>query len=304
MVFFTFPDEIGPMLRGVKQELCEGPIGEVWCRTKRRTSSQERIIVFVAIPFILVSIAAFPRHIRESWTLYINSPTLVDAYLTNFVHGSVVHLGNNLLAYLFLMTVLLPLAVFAEWKQELYITMLVFLTVVPLVVSYYSVWALRGTGLETTIGFSGVVAAFLGLHPVLLFAFFKQTVSSNIRIHYSLALVAPELAVIFYSWSGMSIWVISLALLGILGLGLVLSASRGNWGPLLSSQTNLLLALTTLFIFSVVSYRILVGVGPNVNVSGHFIGFVSGFICPGLLSLVPNLHERIAWVQKHLGYGE
>lgn len=290
------------MLRGAKRELCEGPIGKVWCRTKRRTSPRERLIVFVAIPFVLVSIAAFPRHIRESWILYVNSPTLADAYLTNFVHGSVAHLGKNLLAYLFLMAVLLPLAVFADWKQELYITMLVFLTVVPLVVSYYSVWTLRGTGLETTIGFSGIIAAFLGLHPLLLFVFFKRTVSSNIRVHYGLALIAPELAVVFYSWSGMSILVISLALLGILDLGLVLYRSRSDWEPLLSSQTNLLLAFTTIFVFSVVSYRILVGVGPNVNVYGHFIGFVSGFICPGLLSLVPNLDERIAWIQERLGY--
>ncbi|WP_248898219.1 hypothetical protein [Haloplanus halobius] len=288
------------MRREVKQKLTEGPIGTIWSQTKRQTSSRERIAVFVAIPFVLVSISALPQHIQESWMLYVNSPTLEDAYLTNFVHGSVVHLGNNILAYIFLMSVLLPLAVFADWKQELYITMLFFLTAVPLVVSYYSVWTLQGTGVETTVGFSGVVAAFLGLHPIILFAFFKRAVSSNIRVHYGLALVAPELAVIFYSWSGISVSVIALSILSVLGLGLVLHESCGDWELLLSSRTNVLLVFTTIIVFSVVSYRILVGVGPNVNVYGHFIGFVSGFLFPGFLSLVSGLPEQMARVQERL----
>jgi hypothetical protein len=220
--------------------------------------------------------------------------------LTNFVHGGVVHLSSNLISYVFLMGVLLPLAVFADWKRELYITSIFFIAVVPLVVSYYSLWALRGTDVETILGFSGVVAAFLGLLPILLFAFFQRAVSSNIRLHHALALVALELAVIFFSLSGPSGSVISLSILGTLGLGLVWWDTRGEWGPLLSSNANLILVFTTILVFTWVSYSMLVNTGPSVNVYGHLIGFVSGFMFPGLLSLAFDLRERFSRLNKRL----
>ncbi|MFC7231885.1 hypothetical protein ACFQMM_11565 [Saliphagus sp. GCM10025308] len=194
------------------------------------------------------------------------------------------------------MAILLPLAIFADWKRELYITIFFYITVVPFVVSYYSVWTLHGTGVETTVGFSGVVVAFLGLFPILLFAFFQREVSPSIRIHYSLALVALELAVILFSWSGVSISVIALVILGTLGLGVMLWDTRGDWGALVSSSTNLFLVLITTFTFIFMSYRILVNVGPHVNVYAHFIGYVSGFMFPGILSLVLDLRDRFAWV--------
>lgn len=208
------------MLRQFEQELV-GPFGEIWHRTRSRTSCRERVAVFVAVPIVLLAVAALPQHIQESWTLYLGSSSLQAAYLTNFVHSSFLHLGNNLLAYVFLMAVLLPLAVFADRKRELYVTMLFFLTVVPFVVSYYSLLTLQGTGVQPTVGFSGVAAAFLGLLPILLFAFFRRAVSSNIRVHYGLTLVALELAVILYSWSGVSMSVVALVTLGSLGLGLL-----------------------------------------------------------------------------------
>lgn len=256
--------------------------------------------MFLVIPIVLLTVASLPQNIQESWTLYLSSPSLWDAYLSNFVHGSFHHVGNNLIAYVFLMAVLLPLAVFADWKRELHVTMLFFLIVVPFVVSYYSIWTLGGIGVETTVGFSGVVAVFLGLLPILLFAFFQRAVSSNIRVHYSLALVTLELAVIFYSWSGVSIPVIALVTLGALGLGLVWWDTRGDWTPLLSSKANVILVLTTVLTFSFVSYSILVDVGPSVNVYGHFIGFVSGFLFPAGLSLVLDLRERFVWVDDRL----
>lgn len=286
------PAVLGP-LKQLREVLSEGPIGEIWYRTTGPTSFRERVAVFVGIPLALLAVAALPQHIQDLWTLYLDSPTLWAAYLTNFVHRDFIHLGNNLLAYVFLMAVLLPLAIFAEWKRELYLATLFFIAIVPFVVSYYSVWVLRGTEVQTTVGFSGVIASFLGLLPILLFAFFQQAVSANIRLHYGLTLVALELAVIFYSWSGVSIPAIALGILGALGIGLVLWDTRGDWNPLLSSSVNLFLVLTTVLIFTSVSYSILVDVGPGVNVYGHLIGFVSGFMFPGILSLALDLREQL-----------
>lgn len=288
------------MLRPLTGELTDGPLGDLWYRTKSRTSCRERVAVFLAIPFVLLAVSALPQTIQKSWTFHLHSPSLVDAYSTNFVHGGFFHVGSNLLAYICLIAVLLPLAVFANWKRELYITSLFFLAVIPFVVSYYTMWTLHGTGVVTTVGFSGVIAAFLGLLPILLFAFLQRAVSSHIRVHHALALVAPELAVIFYSWSGPSVSVIALVILGLFGLGLVLWDTRSDWDPLLSSNANVLLVLGTLLTFVFVSYSILVNVGPSVNVYGHFIGFVSGFLFPGVLSLVLDLRERLDWVDDRL----
>ncbi|WP_138006498.1 hypothetical protein [Halalkalirubrum salinum] len=288
------------MLKQFREELTDGPLGEVWYRTKSRTSCRERIAVFVVVPVLLLIVAALPQPVKEAWTLHLGTPSLIEAYLTNFVHGGLIHLGNNLLSYVFLMAVLLPLAVFADWKRELYVTSFFFIAVVPFIVSYYSVWTLQGTGVETTVGFSGVVAAFLGLLPILLFAFFQRAVSSNIRLHHALALVALELAVIFFSWYGVSTSVIALSMLGTLGLGLVWWDTRGDWKPLVSSNANLLLVFTTILVFTYVSYSIHANTGPNVNVYGHFIGFVSGFMFPGFLSLVLDLRERFTWIDDRL----
>lgn len=290
------------MLNQIWREMWEGPLGAVWYRTKHRTSYREQIAVFGAIPFVLLLVATLPQPVKEAWTLHLGSPTLIEAYMTNFVHGGVVHLSSNLISYVFLMGVLLPLAVFADWKRELYITSIFFIAVVPLVVSYYSLWALQGTKVETVVGFSGVVATFLGLLPVLLFAFFQRAVSSNIRLHHALALVALELAVIFFSLSGPSGSVICLSILGTLGLGLVWWDTRGDWGALLSSNANLILVFTTILVFAWVSYSMLVNTGPGVNVYGHLIGFVSGFMFPGLLSLAFDLHERFSRLNKRLHF--
>jgi hypothetical protein len=53
-------------------------------------------------------------------------------------------------------------------------------------------------------------------------------------------------------------------------------------------------------VFTYVSYSILVNTGPGVNVYGHFIGFVSGFMFPGLLSLVLDLRERFSLLEDKL----
>ena len=288
------------MLQQFREELINGPIGEIWYRTKSRTSYRERIAVFLAVPIVLLVVAALPQTIQEAWTLHLGAPTLLDAYLTNFVHGGLLHLIHNLLSYVFLMAVLLPVAVFADWKRELYLTSLFFVIVVPFVVSYYSVWILQGTGGETIVGFSGVISAFLGLLPVLLFAFFQRAVSSNIRLHHALTLVALELAIILFSWSGVSISMVGLGILGTLGLGFVWWDTRGEWGPLVSSPANLFLVFTTLLLFGYVSYGILVNTGPHVNVYGHFIGFVSGFMFPGILSLALDLRGRFEEIHDRL----
>lgn len=298
--FFMDSQQYFRMLKQLVGGLADGPLGEVWYRTKNRTSCRERIAVFVVVPVILLTVAALPHPIKEAWTLYLGSPSPIEAYLTNFVHGGPIHLGNNLFSYIFLMAILLPLAVFADWKRELYVTSFFFIAVVPFIVSYYSVWTLQGTGAETTVGFSGVIAAFLGLLPILLFAFFKRAVSSNIRLHHALALVALVLAVIFFSWYGISSSTIALSILGTLGLGLVWWDTRGDWKPLVSSNANLLLVFTTIIVFTYVSYSILVNTGPGVNVYGHFIGLVSGFMFPGLLSLVLDLRERFNWIDDRL----
>lgn len=288
------------MLQQLRDELTNGPFSEVYYRTKIQTSCRERFAVFVVVPLALLLVAALPQTIREAWTLHLAAPSLLDAYLTNFVHGGVIHLSSNLVSYVFLMAVLLPLAIFADWKRELYITSFFFITVVPFIVSYYSIWTLHGTGTETTVGFSGVIAAFLGLLPILLFAFFQRAVSSNIRLHHALALVALELAVIFFAWSGITTTVIALGVLGTLGLALIWWDTRGDWGPLMSSTANLFLVFTTILVFTYVSYSILVNTGPSVNVYGHFIGFVSGFLFPGLLSLMLDLRERFSWLDDRL----
>jgi membrane associated rhomboid family serine protease len=99
----------------------------------------QRALAFGFIPTILLFIGALPLHQQQQWVLNLNDPTVVQLYLSNFVHGDIPHLANNILSYLLLMLFIFPLAVSAGKQRILRIVSILFLTILPLLVSVYSI---------------------------------------------------------------------------------------------------------------------------------------------------------------------
>ncbi|MFC7173949.1 rhomboid family intramembrane serine protease [Haloplanus litoreus] len=93
---------------------------------------------------------------------------MVQLYLSNFVHGDIPHLANNILSYLLLMLFIFPLAVSAGKQRILRIVSILFLTILPLLVSVYSIATLGDMGAETVVGFSGVIAGYAGALPFFI----------------------------------------------------------------------------------------------------------------------------------------
>lgn len=270
-----------------------GPIVEIANQVSKKTTCVERVIAFAAIPITLLLISVLPPQMKSSMVLHLESPTIWQAYLTNFIHAGFHHLMNNVVSYLFIMMVLLPLSVLADWKRELLYASLFFLIGVPFLVSYYSISTLAETPVETVVGFSGVGAAFLGFIPVALFAYLHNEVSQTIRLNQSLCLVALELALVLYSWSSLSVSSVLLFVLGTLGVGLLYWQTRGEWSTVLEDNAKIFLVVVTVLVFFSVPFQILVDVDAGTNVYGHFIGFVAGFLFPALLSLTMELRAGL-----------
>lgn len=290
------------MLQKARDEIRNLPLLNVVRRTWTETSMLKFGLLFIALPALLAAIETLPQTVQDSLTLHIESPTLWGAYLSNFVHGGTSHLVANIANYVLLMAVLLSLAIYADWKRELYLTTIFFLTVLPLIVSAYSVWTLQGSGVVRTYGFSGIDAAFLGLLPVATFAFLRREVSSNIRLHHSLVLVAVEMALILFGWGGLSISVIGLSVLAILGTGLLYWDTRGEWGTLTDTPEYQTLLFIAIAFFLILPFQNLVNVETGTNVYGHLIGFVVGFLFPSVLSLVIDLRRQATEIQEEFAF--
>jgi membrane associated rhomboid family serine protease len=189
------------------------------------------------------------------------------------------------------MSTLLAVGVYAETRRSLFAVTMVFVVVVPGIVSGYTLWLVSESGVNTVVGFSGVNAALLGYIPVLLFRFFHETVNAEIRPHHALAVVAVVLAVIFSTWSGVRGSTILLGGLGVVGVCLTWWLGRSEWRTITTSAPHSMLVWSATIVFLGGSYGMFVNTSPSTNIYGHLSGFVAGVAIPTLGSIVVNGYE-------------
>ena len=275
----------------------QGPLSDICQRTAAVTSRHERLALFGLVPGLLTAITLLPAVVTRSWILHVDAPSAQAVYLTNVVHSGWAHLAINVATYLVFISTLLAVAVYAEARRSLFAVTMVFVVVVPGIVSGYTLWLVSGSGVRTIMGFSGVNAALLGYIPVLLFRFFQNTVSAEIRPHHALGIVAVILAVIFSMWSGVRGSTILLGGLGVVGVCLTWWLGRGEWRTITTSAPRAMLVWSATIVFLGGSYGMFVNTGPSTNVYGHLGGFVAGVTMPTLKSLVFILYGTISgWV--------
>lgn len=142
----------------------------------------EVLLLFVALPLVLLAVEVvirsnfslltgfnrnyfrFPLTVEPFWSPRVLWKALISSYAHDTFHP---HLTGNLTIYLLTMATLYPLSLLADRKREFSFILTFSLLVVPFITSYQSLQILPG---QTTIGFSGVVGAFLGALPVVLVA--------------------------------------------------------------------------------------------------------------------------------------
>ena len=271
----------------------QGPLSDIYQHTATVTSRYERLALFGLVPSLLTAIALLPAGVTGSWILRVNAPSAQAVYLTNFVHSGWAHLAINAATYLVFMSTLFAVAVYAEARRSLFAVTMVFVVVVPGIVSGYTLWLVSGRGVNTVVGFSGVNAALLGYIPVLLFRFFHETVNAEIRPHHALGIVAVVLAVIFSMWSGVRGSTILLGGLGVVGVCLTWWLGRGEWRTITTSAPHSMLVWSATIVFLGGSYGMFVNTSPSTNIYGHLSGFVAGVAIPTLGSILMTGYQSV-----------
>lgn len=248
----------------------------------------QRALAFGFIPTILLFIGALPLHQQQQWVLNLNDPTVVQLYLSNFVHGDVPHLANNILSYLLLMLFIFPLAVSADKQQTLGIVSVLVLTILPLLVSVYSIATLGDMGAETVVGFSGVIAGYAGSLPFFIAYHVNEKVADIGVESAGTSLMGLELGVVLWL-AGLRRWsVVLLAMLSVVGLGF--AGYDRQVVAKIGREYEVHLVVYALILFAAIPVTLFVGVVAGTNVYGHLIGLIGGF----LLTLGVVLSQTIA----------
>ena len=265
-----------------------------WRRTTTAPLAEQYLLLF-----------ALPATLSLSWLLGIgeglgfslaadsvtaDGRTLLTAFTANYVHVSGRHLFDNLLNFWLTLFGLYPLVAIAGWERQFRRLTVGYLLVVPFVVAWVTLATLGQVTDQPSVGFSGIVAAFLGLLPVVLAAAGGELTDGRLDPAWSVVPFFASLAVVF---AVPSVWYFPaepLVALGCGGAGL-LAAGLLWWveppreiiaaaQPLSADHRLALLIGTTVFVFGVVGALVIVP--PGTNVWGHLTGYVVGFLLPYL----------------------
>ena len=233
-------------------------------------------------------------------SLFADRRTLFTAFTANYVHVSGQHLFDNLLNFWVTLFGLYPLVAIAGWEQQFRRLTVGYLLVVPFCIAWVTLATLGQVTNQLSVGFSGIVTAFLGLVPVVLVAAGSEVTDGEIDPAWSVVPFTVSLAVVFMM---PSVWYFPaqpLIAAGCLGTG-CLAAGLLWWveppagvvstARSLSPDNRLAFLIgVTVFVFGVAGALLVVPRGTNVW--GHLAGYVAGFLLPYLGYVIIPAFQR------------
>lgn len=262
-----------------------------WWRRTTTAPPAEQYLVLLALPAML-SLSWLLGVGERLWfslaadSVAADGRTLLTAFTANYIHVSGRHLFDNLLNFWLTLFGLYPLVAIAGWERQFRRLTVSYLLVVPFVVAWVTLATLGQVTDQPSVGFSGVIAAFLGLVPVVLAAAGGELTDGRLDPAWSVVPFFASLAVVF---AVPSVWyfpvqpVVALGCggAGLLAAGLLWVAAPPRAigdavRPVSADHRLALLIGTTVFVFGVVGA--LVVVPPGTNVWGHLTGYVAGFL--------------------------
>ena len=242
-------------------------------------------LVLVSVPLVLVGVFTLPLEARQALAFSYADPSLVTAYTANFVHLDAWHLLSNLAGYALVVPVVYLLSVLGGTRSRFYVVFTVFLVVFPFVLSGLNLAVARP---GYTVGFSGVIMAFLGFLPVALSSYLSTHFEVDSPLDLSAALFFGGLALIAVL-SLQSVLTYGLALAALLAAGLHtlpfvstadLFPADVRAGVHVPGYVELAIAALVLFagLTAVAFPTDPVVDGTVINLYGHLLGFALGFI--------------------------
>lgn len=243
-------------------------------------------LVLLGIPVVLGLVFLLPESTRYGMAFDVGDPSVVDAYTAHFVHGSDWHLAGNLAVFLVVAPVTYLLCLLGGWRRLFWYATVTFLTAFPFALSAMQLSFLTE---RTTLGFSGINAAFVGLLCFVVVSYAGRVLSPGITDHHAPALLFVVLGLVALVSLPERAWRLELALLsfGLSGVYIV-SAIRELGFPTLTSVREAVkpgyvelagggLGLVLVYPFVGFQGRVLLD-GSVVDVYIHLLGFALAFL--------------------------
>lgn len=123
------------------------------------------VLVLLSVPIALVAVFLLPVTTLQSLVFEYTDPTLLTAFAAPFVHLGVTHLAVNVLGYVLIVPVAYLLSVASGRRERFFVVFVTFVLVFPVLLSYLNLAVRRPTA---SVGFSGVIMAFVGYLPLAL----------------------------------------------------------------------------------------------------------------------------------------
>ena len=244
--------------------------------------------LLAAAPAALLAMFALPVAVRRSFALSYAAPTLLDAYLSTFVHLSAAHLLTNLLVYAVVAPTAYLCYLLADDADRFRVAVVAFLTVLPFALSGLNAAVLRPL---VGYGFSGVNMAFLGLLPLALADYARTQFEPNLAIDHALTLFFAGsllIAALVVPLRPPGVVAVALAALGLVLYGRetarATSIARLRRASSETPPGYVELAAVGLLLYGLVPFVTFppaAGSGMTVlNYYTHFLGFCFGFAVP------------------------
>jgi hypothetical protein len=251
---------------------------------------RDLFLLVVVVPVVLSLLFLLPDSTKDQLILHKDSPQALTLYTSNFIHLDAAHLFGNVIFYIVLVIPVYILNLRAEQIRKFYLMMLLFFTLLPVLIL---VLDLRLLPTGTSLGFSGIVAAFLGFLPYSAFSYFKKSEGWKTGISTFLFIV------LFFSFGFILLTYFEFTLYNFILLTIVWGLSFGFFilairnaaiKESLSSmiyalkKKRLLLSVPLIYFFGLGSLfpeNIRIGNG-TVGIDIHYIGFFFGFFVPYL----------------------
>lgn len=206
-----------------------------------------------------------------------------------YVHAGNDHLFANVIGYLLPTLYIFVLCVAVDEQRWFRRTFVVFLTVLPVLVSLssYAIFSIRFPGLSpTSQGFSGVAAGFGGFLLVALAVYVRSRYSQELAQSVGISIFLILMLVVDVIYAGRVRFVVG----GLVGIGLLLQLWGYNWQQGIRikrmERRQLFIDIAALlFVFVVLAYIVvalfpadIVSDGRTINIFAHGAGFLFGII--------------------------
>ena len=151
------------------------------------------ILFFVFVPIGLFLFFFLPVEWREQFTLNLKYPTIVTMFLSNFGHTNYEHYKGNITSYIILLFLLFNIE---TNRKRFYIVSILFFFILPFVISIASILRPPYEQIQNSIGFSGIVSAYLGYLVVAVYYRLKEDYGVDVNHLF----IAMFFVIAFTTW--------------------------------------------------------------------------------------------------------